>query len=53
MSVCFLPVRGKQPVLLTLDLCVLHVKVSHRVAAVAVTGWVIGWPLLRLGLSVM
>lgn len=39
MSVCFLPVTGKQPVLLTLDLCVLHLKVkllrslTHRVAA--------------------
>lgn len=58
MSVCFLPVTGKQPVLLTLDLCVLHLKVkllrslTHRVAAVVVTGW-IGWPLVRLGLSVM
>lgn len=59
MSVCFLPVTGKQPVLLTLDLCVLHLKVkllrslTHRVAAVVVTGRVIGWPLVRLGLSVM
>lgn len=54
MSLCFLPVTGKQPILLTLDLCVLHVKVellrglTHRVAAVGVTGWVIGRPLVRL-----